>query len=166
MSKPPMNVLFICTGNSARSIIAESLLNHLGAGKFSAYSGGSHPAGSVNPLAMELLRRNRFPCTNLRSKSWDEFAQAGAPHMDFVLTVCDKAAGEACPIWPGQPLSAHWGVEDPSAVQGTPEQIERAFTDVLLVLQRRINLFLNLPFEKLEQLSLQKELRAIGQIKA
>lgn len=166
MSKPAMNVLFICTGNSARSIIAESLLNHLGAGKFSAYSGGSHPAGSVNPLAMELLRRNRFPCTNLRSKSWDEFAQAGAPHMDFVLTVCDKAAGEACPIWPGQPLSAHWGVEDPSAVQGTPEQIERAFTDVLLVLQRRINLFLNLPFEKLEQLSLQKELRAIGQIKA
>jgi arsenate reductase len=157
-----MNVLFICTGNSARSIIAESLLNQLGAGKFRAYSAGSHPAGAVNPKALVLLQRNRFPTSELRSKKWDEFASPGAPHMDFVLTVCDKAAGEVCPLWPGQPMSAHWGVPDPAAVQGTPEQVDKAFTDAFLVLQRRITLFLNLPMDKLEKLSLLQELHTIG----
>ncbi len=166
MSKPFMNVLFICTGNSARSIIAEALLNQLGGGKFRAYSAGSHPAGQVNPQALELLQRNRFRTENLRSKSWDEFAAPGAPEMDFVLTVCDKAAGEVCPVWPGQPMSAHWGVEDPVGAVGTPAQIEKAYTDVLIVLQRRIALFLNLPFDKLERLSLLKEIKQIGQVKA
>jgi arsenate reductase len=166
MSKAHMNVLFICTGNSARSIMAESLLNQLGGGKFRAYSAGSHPTGFVHPKALELLERNRFRTGDLRSKNWDEFAGPDAPHMDFVLTVCDKAAGEVCPVWPGQPMSAHWGVEDPAAAQGTPEQIEKAFTDAFIVLQRRIALFLNLPLEKLEKLSLLKELQKIGQVKA
>lgn len=166
MSNLPMNVLFICTGNSARSIIAESLLNQMGAGKFRAYSAGSHPAGFVSPKALEVLERNKFPTSDLRSKTWDEFAKPEAPQMDFVLTVCDKAAGEICPVWPGQPMSAHWGVEDPAAVKGTPAQVEKAYTDVLVVLQRRITLFLNLPFEKLEKLSLLKELQDIGQVKA
>lgn len=166
MSKPPMNVLFICTGNSARSIIAESLLNQLGGGKFRAYSAGSHPAGFVNPKALELLERNRFRTSELRSKNWEEFAKPDAPQMDFVLTVCDKAAGEVCPVWPGQPMSAHWGVEDPAAADGTPAQVEKAFTDAFMVLQRRIALFLNLPIEKLERLSLLKELQDIGQVKA
>ncbi|HPW30625.1 MAG TPA: arsenate reductase ArsC [Rhodoferax sp.] len=166
MSKTHMNVLFICTGNSARSIIAESLLNQLGGGKFRAYSAGSHPAGFVHPKALELLERNRFRTTDLRSKNWDEFAGPDAPQMDFVLTVCDKAAGEVCPVWPGQPMSAHWGVEDPAAATGTPAQIEKAFADAFMVLQRRIALFLNLPLEKLERLSLLKELQKIGQIKA
>ncbi|MBK7547368.1 MAG: arsenate reductase ArsC [Rhodoferax sp.] len=166
MSKTHMNVLFICTGNSARSIIAESLLNQLGGGKFRAYSAGSHPAGFVHPKARELLERNRFRTTDLRSKNWDEFAGPDAPQMDFVLTVCDKAAGEVCPVWPGQPMSAHWGVEDPATVTGTPAQIEKAFADAFMVLQRRIALFLNLPLEKLERLSLLKELQKIGQIKA
>jgi arsenate reductase (thioredoxin) len=166
MSKPYMNVLFICTGNSARSIMAEALLNQLGGGKFRAYSAGSHPAGFVNPKALELLERNRFRTGDLRSKNWDEFAGTDAPQMDFVLTVCDKAAGEVCPVWPGQPMSAHWGVEDPAAAQGTPAQIEKAFTDAFMVLQRRIALFLNLPLEKLEKLSLLKELQKIGQVKA
>jgi arsenate reductase len=166
MSKNHMNVLFICTGNSARSIIAESLLNQLGGGKFRAYSAGSHPAGFVHPKALELLERNRFRTTDLRSKNWDEFAGPDAPQMDFVLTVCDKAAGEVCPVWPGQPMSAHWGVEDPAAATGTPAQIEKAFADAFMVLQRRIALFLNLPLEKLERLSLLKELQKIGQVKA
>ncbi len=166
MSKNHMNVLFICTGNSARSIIAESLLNQLGGGKFRAYSAGSHPAGFVHPKALELLERNRFRTTDLRSKNWDEFAGPDAPQMDFVLTVCDKAAGEVCPVWPGQPMSAHWGVEDPAAATGTPAQIEKAFADAFMVLQRRIALFLNLPIEKLERLSLLKELQKIGQVKA
>lgn len=166
MSKSHMNVLFICTGNSARSIIAESLLNQLGGGKFRAYSAGSHPAGFVNPKAIELLERNRFPTSELRSKNWDEFAKPDAPQMDFVLTVCDNAAGEVCPVWPGQPMSAHWGVADPAAVKGTPAQIEKAFTDAFMVLQRRIALFLNLPIEKLAKLSLLKELQDIGQVKA
>lgn len=166
MSKSTMNVLFICTANSARSIIAESLLNQMGGGKFRAYSAGSHPAGQVNPKALELLERNRFGTTELRSKSWAEFAKPDAPAMDFVLTVCDNAAGEVCPVWPGQPLSAHWGVPDPAAVQGSAQQIDKAFSDTLLVLQRRINLFLNLPFEKLEQLSLLNELKSIGQVQA
>lgn len=166
MSKSYMNVLFICTGNSARSIIAESLLNQLGGGKFRAYSAGSHPAGFVNPKALELLERNRFRTGELRSKNWDEFAKPDAPQMDFVLTVCDNAAGEVCPVWPGQPMSAHWGVPDPAAVQGTPAQVEKAFTDAFMVLQRRITLFLNLPIEKLAKLSLLKELQDIGQVKA
>lgn len=166
MSKTHMNVLFICTGNSARSIIAESLLNQLGGGKFRAYSAGSHPAGFVHPKALKLLERNRFCTTDLRSKNWDEFAGPDAPQMDFVLTVCDKAAGEVCPVWPGQPMSAHWGVEDPATATGTPAQIEKAFADAFMVLQRRIALFLNLPLEKLERLSLLKELQKIGQVKA
>ena len=166
MSKTHMNVLFICTGNSARSIIAESLLNQLGGGKFRAYSAGSHPAGFVHPKALELLERNRFRTTDLRSKNWDEFAGPDAPQMDFVLTVCDKAAGEVCPVWPGQPMSAHWGVEDPATATGTPAQIEKAFADAFMVLQRRIALFLNLPLEKLERLSLLKELQKIGKVKA
>ena len=166
MSNSPMNVLFICTGNSARSIIAESLLTQLGAGKFRAYSAGSHPADQVNPKTLDLLQRNRFPTGELRSKKWDEFASPEAPRMDFVLTVCDKAAGEVCPIWPGQPISAHWGVPDPAAVQGTSEQVDKAFTDAFLVLQRRITLFLNLPLDKLEKLSLLKELQTIGRTMA
>lgn len=166
MMKSHMNVLFICTGNSARSIIAESLMNQLGGGKFRAFSAGSQPAGAVNPKTLELLERNRFKTGQLRSKNWDEFSKPDAPQMDFVLTVCDKAAGEVCPVWPGQPMSAHWGVEDPVAVTGTPAQIEKAFSDAFMVLQRRISLFLNLPFEKLERLSLLKELQQIGQVKA
>jgi protein-tyrosine-phosphatase len=161
-----MNVLFICTGNSARSIIAESLLNQMGGGKFRAYSAGSHPVGFVNPKTIELLERNRFKTGELRSKNWEEFAQPDAPQMDFVLTVCDNAAGEVCPVWPGQPMSAHWGVPDPAAAEGTQAQIDKAFTDAFLVLQRRIALFLNLPIEKLAKLSLLKELQDIGKIKA
>ena len=145
--------------------MAESLLNQLGGGKFRAFSAGSHPAGFVNPKALALLERNRFQTSDLRSKSWDEFARPDAPHMDFVLTVCDKAAGEVCPVWPGQPMSAHWGVENPTEVEGTPVQVEKAFTDAFMVLQRRIALFLNLPIEKLERLSLLKELQDIGQVK-
>lgn len=166
MSKAFMNVLFICTGNSARSIMAESLMNQLGGGRFHAYSAGSHPAGFVHPKALELLQRNRFRTSELRSKSWEEFAAPDAPTMDFVLTVCDKAAGEVCPVWPGQPMSAHWGVEDPAAATGTSAQIDKAFSDAFMVFQRRIALFLNLPFEKLERLSLLKELQAIGQVQA
>lgn len=166
MSKSPMNVLFICTGNSARSIMAESLLKQMGEGRFRAFSAGSHPAGFVNPKALELLERNSFRTGDLRSKSWGEFARPDASHMDFVLTVCDKAAGEVCPVWPGQPMSAHWGVANPADVKGTPAQVEKAFTDAFVVLQRRIALFLNLPIEKLEKLSLLKELQNIGQIKA
>jgi arsenate reductase len=142
------------------------MLNQLGGGKFRAYSAGSHPAGFVNPKVLELLERNRFRTTDLRSKNWEEFAKPDAPQMDFVLTVCDKAAGEVCPIWPGQPMSAHWGVADPAAVTGAPEQVTKAFTDAFVVSQRRIALFLNLPIEKLEKLSLLKELQAIGKVQA
>jgi protein-tyrosine-phosphatase len=166
MANAFMNVLFICTGNSARSILAESLLNQLGGGKFRAYSAGSHPAGFVHPKALALLERNRMRTTDLRSKNWDEFAASGAPTMDFVLTVCDKAAGEVCPVWPGQPMSAHWGVADPAAVVGTEAQMDKAFSDAFIVLQRRIALFLNLPIDKLEKLSLLKELQAIGKVQA
>lgn len=166
MSKTSMNVLFICTANSARSIMAEALLNQLGSGKFKAYSAGSHPAGAVHPRALELLARHHFPTMALRSKNWDEFANAQAPQMDFVLTVCDKAAGEVCPLWPGQPISAHWGVEDPAAAQGSAEEIDKSFANAFLVLQRRITLFLNLPIEKLERMSLIVELQRIGHTKA
>jgi arsenate reductase (thioredoxin) len=159
----PLNVLFLCTGNSARSILAESCLNTAGKGRFVAYSAGSHPAGRVNPFAIELLDRNRMPTTGLRSKNWDEFARPNAAKLDFVFTVCDNAAGEVCPIWPGQPITAHWGVEDPAAVEGDDATKRRAFLRAYTELSRRINLFINLPFDRLDRLSLQKKLRAIGQ---
>lgn len=166
MSSSSYNVLFICTGNSARSIMAEAILNKQGAGRFRAYSAGSHPAGEVNPHAIGLLERNRFKTAGLRSKNWEEFAAPDAPRMDFVLTVCDKAAGEVCPIWPGQPMSAHWGVEDPAAVKGSDETIQRAFTDCLAVMTRRIALLTVLPIEKLDKLALKKELDAMGKVTA
>lgn len=166
MSKSSYNVLFICTGNSARSIMAEAILNQQGAGRFRAYSAGSHPAGEVNPHAIELLERNRFKTEGLRSKNWSEFAALEAPHMDFVLTVCDKAAGEVCPVWPGQPMSAHWGVEDPASVRGSEEVVLRAFADAFMVLNRRIALLTVLPFEKLDKLALNKELADIGRVKS
>jgi arsenate reductase (thioredoxin) len=156
------NVLFLCTGNSARSILAEVHLNVAGKGRFQAFSAGSHPAGKVNPFALELLRKNRFPIEELRSKNWDEFAKPGAPKLDFVFTVCDNAAGEMRPIWPGQPITAHWGVADPAAVEGTDEVKRRAFLRAYAELSNRINLFLNLPFEKLDRLALQKKLKEIG----
>jgi arsenate reductase (thioredoxin) len=160
------NVLFLCTGNSSRSIMAEAILNQLGGGRFRAYSAGSHPAGQVNPHALELLKRNRFKTENLRSKNWSEFAQAGAPHMNFVLTVCDSAAAEVCPVWPGQPMSAHWGVPDPALVEGDGETVTKAFANAYMILNRRIALMVNLPFEKLDRLALQKELVDIGKQKA
>ena len=162
MSYRVFNVLFICTANSARSIMAEAILNQLGAGRYRAYSAGSQPAGRVNPYAIELLQRNRFRTDSLRSKNWEEFAQPDAPAMDFVLTVCDNAAGEVCPVWPGQPMSAHWGVPDPAAAQGTEEEKHRAFSDAFITLNRRITIFLALPFDKLDKLSLQSELHRIG----
>ena len=165
MTASTYNVLFICTANSARSIMAEAILNQMGAGRFRAWSAGSHPAGAVNPHAIDLLERNRFKTTGLRSKNWDEFAAADAPHMDFVLTVCDKAAGEVCPIWPGQPMSAHWGVEDPAAVRGSNEVIQRAFNDCFIVMNRRIALLTVLPIDKLDKLALKRELVEIGQDK-
>ncbi len=166
MSARIYNTLFICTGNSARSIMAEAILNQLGAGRFRAYSAGSQPAGRVHPLALELLERNRFPTTALRSKNWSEFAGPDAPRMDFVLTVCDKAAGEVCPVWPGQPMSAHWGVEDPVAAEGSEELRRKAFSDAFMLLSRRIAIFLSLPLDKLDRLSLQNELTRIGHEKA
>lgn len=162
MSSRVYNVLFLCTGNSARSIMAEAVLNQLGGGIFRGYSAGSYPAGAVNPYALDLLQRNRVRTDGLRSKSWDEFAQPDAPVMDFVLTVCDKAAGEVCPVWPGQPISAHWGVEDPAEVDGTEEEKHRAFSSVFRTLRTRVSLFVNLPLEKLDKLSLQEELRSIA----
>ena len=163
MSSRVYNVLFLCTGNSARSIMAEAILNQIGAGRFRGYSAGSHPAGAVNPRTLELLERNRFRVEGLRSKNWDEFAAPDAPVMDFVLTVCDKAAGEVCPVWPGQPMSAHWGVADPVAVAGDEATRRKAFADAFLVLNRRISLLANLSFDKLSRLSLQTELDRIGQ---
>ena len=146
------SVLFLCTGNSARSILAEAYLNHTGRGRFIAYSAGSHPAGRVNPFALELLREGGLPTTAARSKSWDEFARPGAPKIDFVITVCDSAAAEVCPVWPGHPVKAHWGVPDPAAVEGTDEQKRHAFKDALTTLSRRIDLFLALPVEKLDEI--------------
>jgi arsenate reductase len=158
----PLNVLFLCTGNSARSILAEAFLNSAGAGRFRAYSAGSQPAGRVNPFALELLAKNRVGSEGLRSKSWDEFARPGAPQMHFVFTVCDNAAGETCPFWPGQPVTAHWGVPDPAAAQGTDEEKRRAFLAAFTQLSTRIRLFLNLPFEKLERAALKAKLEEIG----
>lgn len=162
MSSRIYNVLFLCTGNSARSIMAEALLNKAGGGYFRGFSAGSHPVGEVNPLTLDLLRRNNFSVDGLRSKSWDEFARPGAPTMDFVLTVCDQAAGEVCPLWPGQPMTAHWGVADPAAVQGSEEERQKAFSSAFRVLHTRIGLFVSLPIEKLNKLSLQQELNNIA----
>jgi arsenate reductase len=162
MAESAFNVLFLCTGNSARSILAESLLNSLGKGRFHAYSAGSHPAGQVNPFALELLEKNHFPTAALRSKSWDEFAQPDAPPLDFVITVCDNAAGEVCPVWPGQPMTAHWGIPDPAALEGSEEARRRAFADAMNQLQRRIFMFVNLPFKTLDGMKLQQAVRDIG----
>jgi len=156
------NVLFLCTGNSARSILAESILNRLGRGRFRAYSAGSFPRGSVHPLALDLLRRQNYPVDALRSKSWDEFAAPDAPKLDFVITVCDNAAGEVCPIWPGQPTTAHWGLTDPAAVEGSETVKHLAFADTMRMLHNRIGLFVNLPIESLDKLTLQNRVRAIG----
>jgi len=161
-SERPFNVLFLCTGNSARSILAEVMMNAMGAPRFKAYSAGSHPAGRVNPFAIELLQKNRLPTDGLRSKSWDEFAAAGAPSLDFVFTVCDSAAGEACPLWPGQPITAHWGVEDPAALEGTDDEKRKAFFNAYSRLQNRIQLFLNLPLTKLDRMALAQRLKEIG----
>ena len=156
------NVLFLCTGNSARSILAEAILNHRGRGRFTAYSAGSHPGGKVNPNALRQLELSHLPTEGLRSKSWDEFANPGAPKMNFVFTVCDNAAKEVCPIWPGQPLTAHWGVPDPAAVDGSMAQVERAFREAFVTLDRRIGLFLSLPMKSLDALALKKEIDRIG----
>jgi arsenate reductase len=157
------NVLFLCTGNSARSIMAEAILNHRGKGMFTAYSAGSHPTGTPRREALEQIESAGMSTDGLRSKSGDEFATPGAPHLDFVFTVCDNAAQEACPYWPGQPVTAHWGFPDPAAVKGTPEEISRAFRDAFVALERRIGLFLSLPLATLEQLAIQKEIERIGQ---
>lgn len=162
MSDPAYNVLFLCTGNSARSIMAEVVMNHLGRARFRAFSAGSHPTGKVHPFALEALSRMKLPVAGLRSKSWDEFAVLGAPPLHFVFTVCDKAAGESCPAWPGQPITAHWGVEDPVAVIGTDEKRREAFRSALLTLTRRIELMQCLPLEKLDRLALQERLSGIG----
>lgn len=156
------NVLFLCTGNSARSIMAEAILNQKGLPTFAAHSAGSHASGFVRPEALRQLELARLPTKGLRSKDWGEFAQTGAPKMDFVFTVCDNAAKEVCPVWPGQPMTAHWGVADPAEVAGTPEQIERAFREAYLTLDRRIGLFLCLPLASLDKLSLQRQLERIG----
>ncbi|MCF8198178.1 MAG: arsenate reductase ArsC [Sulfuritalea sp.] len=164
MSERVYNVLFLCTGNSARSILAESILNLplVGHGRFRAYSAGSHPAGTINPYAIELLRKNRIPTENLRSKSWEEFAAPGAPALDFVFTVCDNAAGEVCPVWPGQPITAHWGIADPAAVEGGEDARRKAFFTAYNQLHRRIAMFASLPLARLKGLELKQELDRIG----
>jgi len=162
MTAPTYNVLFLCTGNSARSIMAEAILNHKGNGQFIAYSAGSHPSGSPRPEALAQLTSAGISTSGLRSKSWDEFAAPDAPHLDFVFTVCDNAANEPCPYWPGQPMTAHWGIPDPAAVKGTPDEIARAFRDAFVILDRRIGLFLSLPLATLDLLAIQKEITGIG----
>ena len=156
------NVLFLCTGNSARSIMAEAILNHRGKGRFTAYSAGSHPTGQPRPEALRQIESAGLPTNGLRSKSWSEFSQAGAPKLDFVITVCDSAAREQCPFWPGQPMTAHWGIADPAAVKGDPEEIARAFRDAFTVLDRRIGLFLSLPLTTLEDIAIKRETDEIG----
>jgi arsenate reductase len=162
MSDRPYNVLFLCTGNSARSILAEAILNQKGRGRFTAYSAGSFPTGKVNPLALQLLHRMDLPTEGLRSKPWDEFATAGAPPLDFVITVCDAAAGEVCPVWPGQPMTAHWGVADPAAVQGSDVERTQAFREAFRILERRIDLFTSLPMRLLDPMALSHQVRQIG----
>ena len=162
MSDRIYNVLFLCTGNSARSIMAESILKSVGGDRFNAYSAGSRPTGSVNPLALELLRASRMPVEGLASKSWEQFAESGAPPLDFVITVCDNAAGEVCPVWPGQPMTTHWGVPDPAAVRGTPDAMRKAFSDASRLLRNRIRIFASLPLATLDRLSLQRKIDAIG----
>jgi protein-tyrosine-phosphatase len=159
------STLFLCTGNCARSILAEALLNRWGAGRFRAFSAGSFPKGTVHPLALALLQRLRLPSDGMRSKSWNEFAMPGAPAMDFVFTVCDQAAGEVCPVWPGQPVTAHWGVPDPAAVEGTEAERQRAFADALRSLEARIKLFVSLPLDKLDRLMLKREVERIGRLR-
>ena len=158
----PYNVLFLCTGNSARSIMAEAILKQKGRGAFASYSAGSHPSGVVRPEALQQIEAAGLSTEGLRSKSWDEFAAPNAPHIDFIFTVCDDAANEVCPVWPGNPMTAHWGIADPATVQGTPEEKARAFCDAFTVLDRRISLFLSLPLSTLENLAIQKELDSIG----
>lgn len=159
----PYNILVLCTGNSARSILAEALFNTLGAGRFKAYSAGSHPTGRVNPFAIEQVQALGYPIDALRSKSWDEFAEAGSPQMDFIVTVCDNAAGEVCPLWPGQPVTAHWGFPDPAAVEGSDEVKRTAFAQTLRQIRNRVQLFLSLPLETLDRMAIQNRMRAIGQ---
>ena len=162
IDKTTFNVLFLCTGNSARSIMAEAILNQAGRGNFRAFSAGSHPKGRVHPYAIDLLRKLNFDVSGLRSKSWSEFAQSGAPQLDFVFTVCDDAAKETCPLWPGQPMTAHWGIPDPAAFEGSEVEQRLAFADALRMLTNRINIFVSLPIKKLSGLALQKQLNAIG----
>lgn len=164
MPDRPYNVLFLCTGNSARSVIAEAILNRIGAGKFKAYSAGSQPKGQVNPNTLRLLAKLGYDTSGFRSKPWSEFAQPSAPALDFVFTVCDDAAGETCPVWPGQPMTAHWGIPDPAAAAGTPAQIAVAFSDAYRMLQRRIEAFAALPLKALDSLTLQNKLRDIGRM--
>ena len=158
----PYNVLFLCTGNSARSIMAEAILNSKGRPTFTAYSAGSHPSGIVRPEALKQLEIAKLPTTGLRSKGWEEFGNPDAPKLDFVLTVCDNAANEVCPVWPGQPMTAHWGVPDPAAVQGSDEEVQRAFRDAFFLLDRRISLFLCLPLKSIDKMALQREVDDIG----
>jgi arsenate reductase len=164
MGNKTYNVLFLCTGNSARSILAEALIEQWGRGRFRSFSAGSFPRGSVHPFAIELLDKLRLPTIGLRSKSWHEFARPGAPVMDFVFTVCDQAAGEMCPVWPGNPITAHWGVPDPAAVEGTDEQCRRAFRDAQLALESRIKLFVALPIDKLDRMAAKREVDEIGRV--
>jgi arsenate reductase (thioredoxin) len=164
MADRPYNVLFLCTGNSARSILAESLMNHCGQGRFRAYSAGSHPKGQVHPISIELLKQLHLPIEGLRSKSWHEFEAPGAPRFDFAITVCDTAAGEVCPYWPGQPLTAHWGVEDPTAVEGTDAHKRAAFRKALQALEIRIKLFASLPLATLDKMTIKARLEAIGKL--
>ena len=165
MSGKIYNVLFLCTHNSARSILAEAYLNHVGKGRFFAYSAGSHSSGIINPITIHILRRNGYAIDGLRSKGWDEYAVSGAPKMDFVITVCDSAAGEVCPVWPGQPVTAHWGFEDPSQAKGTKEERRRVFHRIFQQITARIQLFLSLPVEQLDAISLQQRLKDIGRSK-
>lgn len=164
MTDRTFNVLFLCTGNSARSILAEAVVNNLAIsqGKFRGYSAGSQPKGEVNPFAIELLQRYKLSTDGLRSKSWDEFAAPGAPPLDFVFTVCDSAAGEQCPYWPGQPMTAHWGMPDPAAIEGTAEEKHKAFAETFMVLRRRIEIFASLPFDKLDRLALERRVKDIA----
>jgi arsenate reductase len=162
MMGPTFNVLFLCTGNSARSILAEAYLNSVGRGRFLAYSAGSHPTGKVNPFALELLQRNEIPTGELRSKAWDEFAKPDAPQMDVIITVCDSAAGEMCPVWPGKPVTAHWGVEDPAAVTGEDEAKRAAFAQAFGTLQKRITLLTGLPLDSLDRRGVEQHIKQIG----